>query len=90
MPVAQVKAGPEQLGDPASDAHGPAGSHRLHLVAVPQQVLQTLLVPCALEPSALTALAGVDIELPASGLPGDFDRELLGDVVGVAARRRPR
>jgi hypothetical protein len=48
MPVAQVKAGPEQFGDAPREAHGPAGRRRLHLVAAPQQVLQTLLVPAPL------------------------------------------
>jgi hypothetical protein len=33
--VAQVKAGPEQFGNPTREAHGPAGSRRLHLVAAP-------------------------------------------------------
>jgi hypothetical protein len=36
IPVAQVKAGRQQFGNPAREAHGSAGSSRLHLVAAPQ------------------------------------------------------
>ena len=47
--VAQVQAGPEQLGHPARETDGASRRCLLHRVGAPQQVVEALLVPGVFE-----------------------------------------
>src|SRR6516165_4681201 len=49
MTVAQVEAGPEQLGHATREADRATGRRLLHRVGAPQEVVETLLVPGVLE-----------------------------------------
>src|SRR5262249_2587449 len=49
MTVAQVEAGPEQLGHATREADRPTGRRLLHRVGAPQEVVETLLVRGVLE-----------------------------------------